>query len=985
VDTLPGYGKEGMDISPDGTEIYAAEGTEGVVDVIETASMDYVTSIYIGSYTWEVELTCDGSELYAARMTDSIPVIDTQTYSITYDIPIPDRSSGFGITICPQYVAEDITHWYYTGSLNNARWATTATLLQNGKVLIAGGGNTSGLLTSAELYDPATGIWTRIGDMNTPHFAHTATLLPDGKVLVTGGDDSKIPGQTAELYDPATGVWSYTGSMNEVRSAHTATLLDNGKVLVVGGDSYTISAELYDPATGMWSYTGNMNNARGSHTATLLPDGKVLVAGGYHEGNGTNSAELYDPDTGIWSNTGSMNEARAWQTATLLPNGNVLVAGSDIYGSTLASAELYDPALGTWSYTGSMNISRGLYSAVLLPNGNVLVSGGESNGGATTSAELYSPATGIWSNSGNMNDGRQWHTTTLLPSGNVLVAGGGVDLTTTELYINGVFLDPTTQSKQGGRGQVISYQETLSNYSGNSETFNLEALGNQWETQLSTEEIGPLADGASASFTITVTVPEDALWYDTDSVTIQATGVTSPELTAEAVLTTTAYAPPQISVEPSNLESTQFVGEVTTQTLTISNGNGVTLTYDVSQVDIGGNVILLNLDEPAGSNTFYDTSGFSNNATCSGDSCPEAGVPSADGTALSFDGVDDYLEIPHSSEIDQIEDQGKVSITAWAWINEGDYYRFQILEQAAPWFPGIGFEFALESSRILFSSRVGNAIYCDYGFNTGEWYHLAMSYDRDLGTIQFYVNGSQVCNKSYGEYFADTYVSPLYVGTLTYPGYYVDGLIDELYVFNRALSSDEIMAIYQGGLEGAAPWLSVDPAAGSVPTDSSAPVQVTLDATDMEPGEYETTLFISSNDPQQPLISVPVTMTVVQPQAGVLISPTEAALSGSPGELITYTFTLTNAGDVADSFTLEVSSTWTAALPVTSTGELEAGETFTFVVYVTIPMEAEEGDQDVALITATSDNDPEVSASAEATTTAAIMMYKTYLPMVAKN
>src|SRR5262249_25578657 len=117
--------------------------------------------------------------------------------------------------------------------------------------------------------------------------AHTATLLPNGKVLVAGGEwqdpDSGTKSlSSADLYDPATGIWSGTGSLGTARAYHTATLLPNGKVLVVGGyDSYVFdplaSAELYDPATGAWSPTGSLAAARYSHTATLLANGKVLV------------------------------------------------------------------------------------------------------------------------------------------------------------------------------------------------------------------------------------------------------------------------------------------------------------------------------------------------------------------------------------------------------------------------------------------------------------------------------------------------------------------------------------------------------------------------------------------------------------------------------------------------------------------------------------------------------------------------------------
>jgi hypothetical protein len=340
--------------------------------------------------------------------------------------------------------------WVNTGSMSATRYAHTATLLPNGKLLVAGGrdyNRSPSYLSSTELYDPATGSFTSAGQMTTARALHVASLLPSGKVLVVGGSDVNANSTpSAELYDPFTGAWTATSPLNDARGCCTVTLLPNGKVLVAGGrcdsgstQNILTSAELFDPVAGTWARTGPMHTNRQFHTATLLPNGKVLVTGGGSSGGYLFSAELYDPATGTWTTTGTMTTNRISHTATLLPSGKVLVAGGDvaiIKGGK--SAELYDPTTEMWTPTGWMTTNRQLHTATLLPNGKVLVAGGYGYGtsGALSRAELFDPATGLWTATTALNQARFSQTATVLASGNVLVTGGFevTTLSSAELY-----------------------------------------------------------------------------------------------------------------------------------------------------------------------------------------------------------------------------------------------------------------------------------------------------------------------------------------------------------------------------------------------------------------------------------------------------------------------------------------------------------------------------------------------------------------------
>ena len=311
--------------------------------------------------------------------------------------------------------------WRPTGSLNVPRLQATATLLDAGKVLVAGGRNFafSQSLKSAELYNPVTEAFTPTGSMTDGRWSHTATKLANGKVLVAGGYTDPTTGAnaqpvltSAELYDPATGTWTPTGSMTTRRALHAAQLLPNDKVLVAGGRTCngppplacnstftTPTAEIYDPATGAWTPAAGLNSARTTTSAVLLGNGKVLVPAGFPGGQAT--ADVYDRAANTWTPTGFLNAPRARQGAMLLPDGSALVAAGST-GVAVISTETYNPATNAWTLAGNVAQNRFNYFFTELPNGKVLIAGGAGGATASTTAEVFDPATRTWSSAGTI-------------------------------------------------------------------------------------------------------------------------------------------------------------------------------------------------------------------------------------------------------------------------------------------------------------------------------------------------------------------------------------------------------------------------------------------------------------------------------------------------------------------------------------------------------------------------------------------------------
>jgi len=318
-------------------------------------------------------------------------------------------------------------------------------------------------LATAEDYQDSTGLFRATGRMVTPRYLYTATLLQNGKVLVAGGLTGLTPTAKAELYDPATQKFTATGAMATARAMHAAALLNDGTVLIVGGiadnnGDTVASAEIYNPSTGLFTpTTGNLPASAGEAglTATLISgcgcvnDGSVLIAGGFTGGlfavpSSTNSLSMYSPTTKTFRALRAMRDERVFHTATLVSLGRVLITGgyqgqalvkkgvvSQLEGRTLNTAEVFTAKTQVAACVGgqvgahckpSMKGSRAGHAAVLVNTGilkgDVLLTGGIDSTptvpAVQNTAEIYSTAAGAFVAVGAMKNKRAFHAAALI-------------------------------------------------------------------------------------------------------------------------------------------------------------------------------------------------------------------------------------------------------------------------------------------------------------------------------------------------------------------------------------------------------------------------------------------------------------------------------------------------------------------------------------------------------------------------------------------
>lgn len=368
--------------------------------------------------------------------------VSTGTYDWTVTAELEDAACGHqgAVLVCADFPC---WQWTPTDPMIEARSQHAAVELEDGRILVVGGGE-----AAPEIFDPEIRAWTAAAPTIGPHFSTEAVVLGDGRVLVVGSESVDDP--DSEIYDPVSGTWSTTGQLNHDRTAHSAIALSDGRVLVAGGvfgDFPHYDAveeiEVFDPASETWTVVGSLAGERIYPALTTLQDGRTLIVG-------AREATLFDPVSDTLRRAAPLPTEWQMPVAITLDDGRVLMTGIANAPITL----LWNPTDGRWTIAGPTGTIRQLATATKLPNGLVLVAGGfDMSGSPMASTEYFDPATLKWSMGSSLTIDRGGHTATLAASGRLFLAGGDSSSSSSGITnTTETFVQPTSPPRGiGGR------------------------------------------------------------------------------------------------------------------------------------------------------------------------------------------------------------------------------------------------------------------------------------------------------------------------------------------------------------------------------------------------------------------------------------------------------------------------------------------------------------------------------------------------------
>lgn len=663
------------------------------------------------------------------------------------------------------------------------------------------------------LYNPATGSWTNTGTTQVPYGVWTS--YAPGKYLITGGgsgfnsydpENPKPSQKTVRLLDMTndTPAWSNAGDLNFARSFHNVTMLPTGKALAIGGSTTvndyattgTLTTEQWDPATNTWAQMASPSKPRMYHSISmLLPDGRVLSSGGGRLAPAPDqfNAQIYSPSYLFQGPRPTISSlpATIGHNATMelvTPNAAEISKISFVSLASVTHTADWNQRFMELPFTrnGDTLTVNTPVNTSLAPENYYMVFAVNSNGVPSeakivklgvpdTTAPVVSnvQATSISSSSATITWTTDESSTTQVEYG------------TTASYGASTTLDSTL---------VTTHSQTISGLQPNT-TYHYRVHSRDSSNNLVT----------SANFTFT-TVALDTT-APTVSITSPTGGTVANTITLSANASdNVAVTSVQFKVDGANVgsEDTSSPYSVPWTSNSVANGNhaitavardgaGNTTTSGAVTVNVqntgtsGGLVGAWSFNEGTGA-TAGDTSGLGNSGSVFQATWYTSGKY---GKALSFDGSNDHVSVPDSSSLDLTN---KMTIEAWVRPTAGSGWRTVMMkENGSELAYGM---YARESSnrpsgwlRINPTSGSSFSAGATPGLALNTWTHMATTYDGT--TLRLFINGAQRATRATtGSMY--TTAGPLKFGGNAMWGEYFAGQLDEIRVYNRALTAAEI-------------------------------------------------------------------------------------------------------------------------------------------------------------------------------------------------
>ncbi|KQW52750.1 hypothetical protein ASC77_00025 [Nocardioides sp. Root1257] len=687
----------------------------------------------------------------------------------------------------------------------------------NGNVIVVGGHDGQGHgIKDVYSFNPDTRAWTKKPDMTYSRWYPSLTQMPDGKMLILSGASNISTSwvNTPEVYNPATSTVGTlpisTPEMHEEQYPQTNVLPD-GKILAISAEHGSVMT--FDPATNAWTRLGTTQVPFGAWTS--FAPGKYLVTGGaatldsYNPNNpvpSTRAAKVLDMTSGspVWSDAGQMAVARSFHNLTMLPTGEAMaIGGSTVvndYSSTgTKTAEIWSPATNTWRSVASPAAVRMYHSiSMLLPDGRVLSSGGGRLAPAPDqlNMQMYSP--------GYLFKGPR-PTISSLPG--QIEYGATMDLVTPQAAdiakVSLVSLASVTHTADWNQHFLdLPFQRT-----GGTLTVSTPASANLAPPNYymvfavdsngvpSMARIVKLGAGAAPGDTTPPTV----------SVTAPASGAT---LTGSATLTATAadnvgVAGVRFQVDGADVgsEDTTSPYSLTWASTTVGNGAhtvtaiardtaGNTTTSTAVPVTVSNSapstlVAAYGLNEGTGT-TFADASGSGNG----GSVFQATWTAGKYGTALSFDGTNDYASVPDAPSLDL---SSPMTLEAWVRPTASSGWRTILMKETPN---DLAYSLYATSGTNRPSAWIGGGSSIGTAaLPLNTWSHVASTYDGSR--LRLYVNGTLVTNAAYAG-AVPTSASPLKLGGNAVWGEFFAGQLDEVRIFSAARTQAQIQADMNG-------------------------------------------------------------------------------------------------------------------------------------------------------------------------------------------